>query len=263
MVYQAKAALGEVKVGIIGKYFNSGDFTLEDSYISVMEAIKHACYLNAVRPNIHWINSADFEKNRKKVVELADYDAIIIPGGFGANGVEGKIEAIKYARENKIPFLGLCYGMQLAVVEHARHLCDMPGAHTTEIEKKTKFPVIDILPEQKLNVEEKHYGATMRLGDYTAKLTKGSRVQKIYGKDFVVERHRHRYEVNPEYVDLLQQKGLVFSGVSPDRKLMEFMERTDHPYFIATQAHPEFTSRPLRPNPLFDGLIKAAMHRKG
>ncbi|MFA6073452.1 MAG: CTP synthase [Candidatus Woesearchaeota archaeon] len=262
-INKKNSASKSIKVGIVGKYFASGNFALEDSYISVIEAIKHACYKNSVRPDIFWISSQDFENNKKNIDVLKDCDAIIVPGGFGSSGVEGKINTIKYARENKIPFLGICYGLQLAVIEHARNILGWIDANSTEINKNTKYPVVDILPEQKKKMELKDYGATMRLGDYLAFIQKGSLIYKIYGnKEKVVERHRHRYEVNPELTNALQSKGLIFSGLSPDKKLVEFMERSDHPYFVATQAHPEFTSRVLKPNPLFDGLIIAAINRK-
>ncbi|MGV8162829.1 MAG: CTP synthase [Candidatus Nanoarchaeia archaeon] len=257
------SAKESVKVGIVGKYFASGNFALEDSYISVIEAVKHACYKNSVRPDIFWISSQDFENSKKNLEVLDSCDAIIVPGGFGSSGVEGKILTIKHARENKIPLLGLCYGLQLSVIEHARNILGLKDAHTTEINISTKYPVVDILPEQKKNLEFNDYGATMRLGDYPALLKKGTLVYKLYGeKERVIERHRHRYEVNPDFVEQLQTQGLVFSGMSPDRRLVEYIERSDHPFFVGTQAHPEFTSRVLRPNPLFDGLIKAAIERK-
>ncbi|MCX8147164.1 MAG: CTP synthase [Candidatus Woesearchaeota archaeon] len=262
-INKIKSLKREVKIGIIGKYFDIGEFTLEDSYISVIEAIKHACWNNDAKPVIQWIDSKQFEKDEGSLKKLQEFDGIIIPGGFGSSGVEGKIKAIKYARENNIPFLGLCYGMQLAVIEFARNVCGMKDANSTEIDKNTKHPVIDILPEQKKIIAESRYGATMRLGAYKAELKKGSVVYNLYGKDEISERHRHRYEVNPDYIGAIEKKGLVFSGKSPDRKLMEFMELPGHSYFIATQAHPEFKSRPMRPAPLFDGLVKAAIKKKG
>lgn len=252
----------EVKIGIIGKYFDIGNFTLEDSYISVIEAIKHACWSNDVRPKIEWVDSKQFEKDPKTLSKLREFDGIIIPGGFGSSGVEGKIDAIGYARKNNIPFLGLCYGMQLAVIEFARNVCGLEGANSTEINKNTKHPVIDILPEQKKIIEEGRYGATMRLGAYKAKLMKDTKVYSLYKKDEVSERHRHRYEVNPDYIEKLEKKGLVFPGRSPNGVLMEFIELPEHPYFVATQAHPEFKSRPGKPAPLFDGLIKACLSRQ-
>jgi len=247
-----------VKIGIVGKYFDIGTSQLSDSYISVIEAVKHAAWNNNLKPDIRWIDSKVFEKDSKKLSTLNKLDGIIVPGGFGLSGIDGKIMTIRYCRENKIPYLGLCLGMQLAVVEYARDVCGMNGAHTTEVDKKTPHPVIDFIPDQVKILQDSRYGATMRLGAYTAVLKKGTLVHKLYGENKVFERHRHRYEVNPEYVDRLEKCGLVFSGRSPDGVLMEFMELADHPYFVATQAHPEFKSRPLKPSPLFDGLIKAA-----
>ncbi|MBU0536349.1 MAG: CTP synthase [Nanoarchaeota archaeon] len=261
MVDRIKSAEKEVKIGIIGKYFDIGDFTLEDSYISVIESIKHACWHNNAKPNIVWVDSKQFEKDEKSLSKLDEFDGIIVPGGFGSSGVEGKMKAIGYARQKKIPFLGLCYGMQLAVIEFARSVCRMEGANSTEINKSTKYPVIDILPEQKKIIEESHYGGTMRLGGYKAVLKKNTIVHKLYGKDEVSERHRHRYEVNPDYIQKIEEKGLVFSGRSPNGVLMEFIELPDHPYFVATQAHPEFKSRPDMPAPLFNGLIKACLKK--
>jgi CTP synthase len=258
-VHKLEAAKEKLKIAIIGKYFDIGDFALEDSYISVIESLKHACFANKMRPDIHWINSKDFEKDPTTIKRLDEYSGIIVPGGFGASGVEGKILAIRYARENNIPFLGLCLGLQLAVVEYARNVCNMNGAHSTEMDKNAKFPVIDILPEQKKNIELSNYGATMRLGSYKALLKPGSQVRTLYGSDEISERHRHRYEVNPEYIEAIENKGLVFSGWSPDRKLMEFIELPGHSYFVGTQAHPEFKSRPLKPHPLFNGFIKACI----
>jgi len=251
-----------VKIGIVGKYFDIGTSQLSDSYISVIEAVKHASWNNNLEPDISWIDSKLFEEDPGKLSTLDDLDGIIVPGGFGSSGVEGKISAIRYCRENKIPYLGLCLGMQLAVVEYARNKCGLMGANTVEIDKKAAYPVIDFIPEQVEIVQESRYGATMRLGAWPAVLKKGTLIHKLYGEGKVSERHRHRYEVNPEYVEKLEKCGIVFSGRSPDGILMEFMELTNHPYFVATQAHPEFKSRPLKPAPLFDGLIKAAKKRK-
>ena len=252
----------KITIGIVGKYFDIGDFKLSDSYISVIEAVKHAAWANNLRPEIQWIDSKLFEKNPEEINSLNDVDGIIVPGGFGLSGIEGKIATIKYARENNIPYLGLCLGMQLAVVEYARNVCDMKGANSTEVDKDTKYPVIDFIPEQVKIVSESRYGATMRLGAYPAILKKGSLIHKLYGKNKVSERHRHRYEVNPEYVDVIEKHGLLFSGKSPNGVLMEFMEIPDHPYFVGTQAHPEFKSRPMKPAPMFDGLIKATKKKR-
>jgi len=258
-VEEIKGFKTPVKIGIVGKYFDIGDFQLFDSYISVIEAVKHAAWFNRLKPVIEWIDSKTFEKKPEKLEMLNKLDGVIVPGGFGLSGIEGKIKAIKYCRENNIPYLGLCLGMQLAVIEYARDVCNLKKANSTEIDKNTPHPVITFIPEQINILHESRYGATMRLGAYPAHLKKGTKVYELYGKkDVVYERHRHRYEVNPEYVDVLEKNGIVFSGVSPDRVLMEFMELPNHRYFVATQAHPEFKSRPMKPAPLFNGLIKAA-----
>jgi CTP synthase len=252
----------KIKIGIVGKYFDIGSFKLSDSYISVIEAVKHAAWNNNLDPDIQWIDSKLFEKKPEKISSLDELDGIIVPGGFGLSGIEGKISTIKYARENNIPYLGLCLGMQLAVVEYAQNACNLKGANSAEVDKDTPHPVIDFIPDQVKIMQESRYGATMRLGAYPAVLKKGTIVQKLYGENKIYERHRHRYEVNPEYIEVLEKHGLVFSGRSPDGVLMEFMEISSHPYFVATQAHPEFKSRPMKPSPLFDGLIKAAKKKK-
>ncbi len=265
MVRKINSLKKEVRIGVIGKYFGSGAFTLTDSYISVLEAIKHAGYSAGVRPKIEWIGSEEFEKDPKQLKKLSEYDGIVIPGGFGSRGVEGKIEAIRYARTHQIPYFGLCYGMQLAVVEYARNVLHLKNAHTTEINPKTPHPVIDILPEQKEKLARNDYGGTMRLGAYPAFLATGTIAANAYGARKISERHRHRFEVNPGYIEKIQKKGGVFSGISPDRRLMEIFElpRKIHPFFLGTQFHPEFKSRPLRPHPLFVSFIKAAAHRSG
>ncbi len=252
----------EVRIGIIGKYLNTGDWQLSDSYVSVREAVKHACAELGVQDNIEWINSEMFEKD-KNLMRILDYlDCVIIPGGFGKTGAEGKIKAIQYCREKNKPFLGICYGLQLAVVEYARNVCGLKNANSTEINPRTHYNVIDILSEQKQIIEK---GGTMRLGTYPAVLKKGTLVRELYEKfgrmkeGIAQERHRHRYEVNPKYHELLQEKGLVISGVSPNGRLVEFIEIPGHNFFVATQAHPEFTSWPGKPNPLFYGLIKAGI----
>ncbi len=248
-----------VRIGIVGKYFDIGDYKLPDTYVSVIEAIKHAAWANKRKPVIEWIDSKQFEHDKKKLAVLKNVDGIIVPGGFGTSGIEGKILAIEYARKKKIPYLGLCLGMQLAVIEYARNVCGLKGANSTEFNPKTKYPVIDILPEQKELMKKSDYGASMRLGDYPAVLKKGTVVRKLYGTDRIVERHRHRFEVNPEFHVILEKNGLVFSGMSPDRRLAEFIELKGGSFFAATQSHPEFTSRPLKPNPLFNGFMKAAV----
>ena len=250
-----------VKIGMVGKYFATGDFILPDSYISVIEALKHAGSANRVKVKIDWLNSDEYEKNIKKVEELKHYNGIVVPGGFGSRGVEGKIRAIQYAREHKIPYLGLCYGMQLATIEFARNVCGLKGAHTTEINQKTPYPVIHIMPDQADKLAKKQYGNTMRLGGWPAILDKSSKSYGLYGRTKIIERHRHRYEFNNNYRDRLTKKGLLLAGVSPDKMLVEIIELPGHPFFIGTQFHPEFASRPLRPHPLFVGFIKAAKGR--
>lgn len=263
LVDRIKHLDAKVKIGIVGKYFGTGDFVLSDAYLSVIEAIKHASFKCKVKPEIDWINSEQYEKEPEKLAELKEYDGIVVPGGFGSRGVEGKIKAIEYCRLQKIPYLGLCYGMQLAVIEYARNVLGLKDANTTEINRETKNPVIDIMPEQKKNLEDKNYGATMRLGAYPAILKKGTAASKAYSKQKISERHRHRWEVNPEYIERLEKAGLVFSGKSPNRKLMEIAElpQSEHPFFLSTQFHPEFKSRPLDPHPLFLEFIKTAIKK--
>lgn len=258
-----KSAKMKVKIGVVGKYFGTGDFVLSDAYISVIESIKHAGYKSGVKIELDWINSEIYEKEPEKIETLSQYDGILVPGGFGGRGIEGKIKAIKFCRENKIPYFGLCYGMQLLVVEFARNVLGLKDAHTTEIDRETKNPVIDIMPEQKKNLEDKNYGATMRLGAYPAILKKGTIAYAAYGKEKISERHRHRWEVNPEYIEKIEKSGLIFSGKSPDSKLMEIAElpKTEHPFFLGTQFHPEFKSSPLKSHPLFYEFVKAAKER--
>lgn len=251
-----------ITIGIVGKYFDIGTSQLSDSYISVIEAVKHASWNNGFIPKVKWIDSKEFEEDPKKLSSLDEVDGVIVPGGFGLSGIQGKIDTVTYTREHGIPYLGLCLGMQLAVVEYAQNVCGLTEAHSKEVIKDTKYPVIDFIPEQVNILQESRYGATMRLGSYPAILKKGTKVQELYGTDKVEERHRHRYEVNPDFVKTLEDGGLVFSGHSPDGILMEFLELPNHPFFIATQAHPEFKSRPIKPAPLFDGFVKAAIKKK-
>lgn len=264
LVRRMNTATKVVKIGIVGKYFGSGAFVLEDSYISVIESIKHAAAALHLKPDIHWLDSHAYEKSTKTLSELRFYHGIIVPGGFGSRGVEGKIKAIQYCRENKIPYFGLCYGMQLMTIEFARHVAGMKDAHTTEVNKKTNHPVIDILPEQKELLSKKQYGASMRLGRYPALLREKTIARKAYGTPTISERHRHRYEVNPEYISTLEKKGLIFSGTSPDKTLMEIAElpQSQHPFFLGTQFHPEFQSRPLSPHPLFLEFVRASFKRR-
>jgi CTP synthase len=250
------------KIGIVGKYFDTGDYVLSDAYLSVIEALKFSGAEVHVKPKIDWINAKDFQKG-EGLETLAQYDGIIVPGGFGETGIEGKIHAIRYAREHKIPYFGLCYGMQLAVIETARNVLGIKEAHTVEIDPATAHPIVDVMPEQKDLIAEGNYGGTMRLGVYTAELTKGTIAREAYGADTVEERHRHRYEINPEYIEQLEKGGIVFSGKSPDGVLMEIAElpKDVHPFFLGTQFHPELQARPLAPHPLFTAFLEAAKTR--
>jgi CTP synthase len=254
----------EVHIAVVGKYFNTGDFVLSDAYISVLEAIKYSACANKVKPIIHTINARDFEVKNPNYAELDTYDGIIVPGGFGETGIEGKLNVIRYAREHQIPYFGLCYGMQLMSIEYARNVLKLEGAHTAEINPRAPHLIIDIMPDQKKKIAEGNYGGSMRLGIYPAHLGKGTIAVEAYGVTKIPERHRHRYEVNPEYIKSLEENGLVFSGKSPDGHLMEIAElpRAAHPFFLGTQFHPEFLARPLAPHPLFTAFIRATKNRK-
>ena len=242
----------EVRVGLVGKYVN-----LPDAYLSVVEALRHGGYSNDVRVVIDWIASDDAEGLLAEG-RLRDLDGIVIPGGFGFRGIEGKIAAARFAREHELPFLGLCLGMQCAVIEFARDACGLEGANSSEFDPHSPHPVIDLMDEQREIVD---VGGTMRLGAYPAKLVAGTRVARAYGEEVVYERHRHRYEVNNRYRARLEEAGLVSSGTSPDDRLVEFVELIGHPFFVATQAHPEFKSRPDRAHPLFAAFVAATKHR--
>lgn len=319
LVENIKSPKNRVKIAIIGKYLKLGDYSISDSYLSVKEAIIHAGAQLETGVDISWIDASSFEGADKAQEEnlkaLSQFDGILVPGGFGSAGVEGKIIAIEYARKNNIPYLGLCYGMQLAIVEFARHICGLQGASSTEIDPKTQYPVIDFMPEQRDMLSKEEYGGTMRLGAYPAVLKSGSKVESLYkethrleedaarikvlececlsrnekntennaekacskniccqstcidetgGKNVILERHRHRYEVNPEFVEALEKNGLVFSGYyerNDGTRLMEFIELPEHKFFVATQAHPEFKSRLGNPAPLFYGFIKACLQK--
>ncbi len=250
-----------VKIAIVGKYFETGKFALMDSYISVIESIKHASYYFNTKPEIIWLSAESYEKNPQSVRELKNYDGVIVPGGFGNRGVEGKIKAIEFCRKNKIPYFGLCLGMQLAVIEFARNVARLKDATSTEFNKKTKNPIIDIMMEQKTLVQEKKYGGTMRLGAYECRLSPHTVSRKAYRSELISERHRHRYELNNTYRQQLQNKGLVIAGVNPEKDLVEIIEIKNHPFFVGTQFHPEFKSRPLTPHPLFKEFIRASIAR--
>jgi len=242
-----------VEIAIVGKYVK-----LADSYLSIKEALKHSSVVNDVKVKIRWVEAEDVEREGVKLLE--GVDGIIVPGGFGARGTEGKMMAIRYARENNIPFLGICFGFQLTVVEFARNVLGFKDAHSTEINPNTPYPVVDLLPEQR---EIKKLGGTMRLGAYPVKIKPNTLAHKVYGSEVIYERHRHRWEVNPEFVEQFESAGLVFSGVAcDDERRMEILELPTHKYFIATQFHPEFKSRPMKPAPVFKGLVKAAKEKK-
>lgn len=260
-VEKVKKPKGEVHIAVVGKYFDSGSFVLSDVYISVLEALKFSAFTLGRKPIITYLNSKDFETGKLKHSELKKFDGVLVPGGFGSTGVEGKIKVIEFVRKNKIPYFGLCYGMQLAVIEYARNVLGWKDANTTEINPHTSHPVIDIMHDQKGHISEGKYGATMRLGAYPCNIRSGTVAYTAYGKESVSERHRHRFEVNPKFVDQILEAGLIFSGTSPDGYLMEIVElpRKVHPFFLGTQFHPEFLARPLSPHPLFTEFIKAAI----
>ena len=252
-----------VKIAVIGKYFETGDFVLSDSYLSVIEALKYSAYKENRKPILTWLSAVDFEKNPSKLKELKNYDGVLVPGGFGARGVEGKLAVVKYARENKIPYFGLCYGMQMIVIEYARNILGLKDANTREVNPHSKNIVIDIMESQKEILKNNSYGGTMRLGEYKAMLKEGTIARSAYGVKEVLERHRHRYEVSPLYIEKLEEKGLVFSGKSKDGILMEIAElpKEVHPFFLGTQFHPEFLAHPLKPHPLFNAFIKACIKK--
>jgi CTP synthase len=283
----------KVKIAIVGKYIEIGDYALADSYLSINQSLLHAGASLSAAVEIDWLDSKKFEDDKKSISVLKNYDGVIVPGGFGSSGVEGKILAANYARVNKIPYLGLCYGLQLAVIEFARNVCGLKDAHTTEVSQKTPYPVIDVQPAQKEIIEKNMFGGTMRLGAYSAVMKEKTKILKLYeetgrlkddaerikelskenlqafrigviekGKKAVLERHRHRYEVNPKYVDILEKNGMVFSGYYErfdKTRLMEYIELPNHPFFVGTQAHPEFKSRMGNPSPLFYGFVKACL----
>lgn len=248
-----------LRIGIVGKYFSSGAFTLSDSYLSVIEAIKHAGWSLRRPVSITWLNAESYERDSSALSELQQYHALIVPGGFGSRGVEGKIAVIQYARTHHIPFLGLCYGMQLMAVEFARHVLKLKNANTTEVNPKTPAAIIDILPEQERLLKEHHLGGSMRLGAYQCRLTANTKTAQAYGRRTISERHRHRYEFQNRYRAAFEKKGMMVAGIEPGRGLVEILELKDHSWFIGTQFHPELLSRPLRPHPLFVGLLKAGL----
>ncbi len=276
-----QSAKKEIKIAMVGKYFATGDYKLADSYVSVIEAIKHAAWTQGVKPELVWIDSSEFEKGE---ISLRGYEAIVVPQGWGSRGVEGKLKAIKYARENKVPYLGLCFGMQMATIEFARNVLKMELANSTEVDPETKYPVVHVMPEQAEYIAKKQYGGTIRLGSWPCQVKAGTKLDQAYkefGKNMkapwhhsngmnealegtanvIYERHRHRYEFNNDFREQFEQAGLVISGTSPDGKLVEAVELKDHPFFVGTQFHPEYIARPMTPHPIFMAFIKAALKK--
>ena len=244
----------KTRIAVVGKYTSNGD-----AYKSIAEALIHAGIPNDSEVEIKWIESDSLENGKAPSEFLSDVDALVVAPGFGARGIEGKVEAIQFARETGLPFLGICLGLQMAVIEYARNVCDLAGANSEEMQENPPYPVIHLLPEQKHVLDK---GASMRLGSWDCNLVNGTLAHRLYENNRISERHRHRYEVNNDYRELLQAKGMLISGVSPDYRLVEMIEVPSHPFFIATQAHPEFKSRPNRPHPLFVGLVRAAVKHR-
>jgi CTP synthase len=262
-VTQSKNTRNVVKIAVVGKYFSSGDFVLSDVYISILEAIKYSSYSLGLKPEITYLSSVDFETG-KSLSDLKKFDGVLVPGGFGTTGIAGKLKVIEYVRKNKIPYFGICYGMQLAVLEYAMNVAKLKDVSTAEINPAAAHLVVDIMPEQKTKLAIKDMGGSMRLGQYEAVLSPNTQAKKAYKADSILERHRHRYEVNPEYIEVLTKAGLVFSGTSPDGRLMEIAElpTSVHPFFVGTQFHPELQARPLTPHPLFTAFIKVSYEHK-
>lgn len=263
-VYKVRRAKDSVRIAVVGKYFDTGDFMFGDSYVSVIEALKYSAYHLGKHPELVWLSATQFEGKNPSFSDLAHFDGILVPGGFGTRGIEGKLNVINYAREHNIPYFGICYGMQLAVIEYARNVLGIKDATSREIDPKSENLVIDIMESQKENLKNGKMGGSMRLGSYPAVLEKGTIAHTAYHADKVDERHRHRFEVNPSYIERLEKVGLVFSGKSPDGTLMEIVElpKKVHPFFIGTQFHPEFQANPLHPHPIFTAFIKAAIKRR-
>lgn len=246
----------DIKIAVVGKYFVTGDYNLVDSYVSVVEAVRHAAWKLGLNPHLSWIDAEDLEKGK---ASLDGFEGIIVPQGWGSRGTEGKIMAVKYARENDIPYLGLCFGMQMAAIEFARNVLKLKDANSTEVNPKTKHPVIHIMPDQKEYLKRHQYGGTIRLGAWPCKIKKDTKLYEIFGKDLVYERHRHRYEFNNKFKKKFESKGFVISGVSPDGKLVEAIELKNHKFFVGTQFHPEYISRPLTPHPVFVSFLASMM----
>ena len=260
VVEKAKEATEEIKIALVGKYFATGDYTLEDSYISVIESLKHASWYYSLKPRLFWVDSEKIEK--EGVDKLREMDGIVVPGGFGSRGIDGILQAITFARENKKPYFGLCYGLQLATVEFARNVAGLKNANTAEVDPKTSHPVIHVMSDQEKKLLNREYGGTMRLGAWHCKIKKGTKAFQIYRKEEISERHRHRYEVNNKYRGALEKEGLIFSATTTDDRLVEMIELVDHPFFVGTQFHPEFKTRFLEPHPLYRAFIQACSANK-
>ncbi len=253
MVYRILHPEDSIEIALVGKYI-----ALHDAYLSVVESLDHGGYALDHKVNLRWIDSEDVENADDPAPLFEGVDGIVVPGGFGSRGIEGKIRTVQYARENKVPYLGLCLGMQCAVMEFARNVCGLEGAISSEFDDRAMYPVIDLMSDQ---VDLENKGGTMRLGLYPCKLKEGTKARELYGKEIIYERHRHRYEFNNEYRKLLADAGLILAGTSPDERLVEIIELDDHPFFVAVQFHPEFKSRPNNPHPLFSGFIRAILHQ--
>ncbi len=249
-----------IKIGMVEKYRNIGDYTLADTHISVLEAVKHASIAKGYKCEIVWISS-EMLSTEDANKQMADLDGVIVPQGWGSRGYEGKVQAIQYAREHNIPFLGLCYGMQMAAVEFARNVLGLKNANSSEVDPNTEHPVIHIMPDQEQRIIKREYGGTIRLGSYPCRIKEGTKLINIYQKTDINERHRHRYEFNNDYRDMFETQGLVFSGLSPDGKLVEALELPNHPFFVATQFHPEYQSSFEKPHPLFVAFFSACIEQ--
>ncbi len=262
-VSRSKNGADTVKIAVVGKYFSSGDFVLSDVYLSVLEAIKYSAYSLNLKPEITYLSAQDFT-DKEKLKELKKFDGVLVPGGFGKTGIEGKLNVIEYVRKQKIPYFGICYGMQLAVLEYAKNVLKLKSVSTEEIDPKAEHLVIGVMEEQREKIAKKEMGGSMRLGQYEAVLKKGSLSAKAYKATNILERHRHRYEVNPTYIEALEKAGLKFTGKSPSGELMEIAElpSTIHPFFLGVQFHPELQARPLAPHPLFTAFVKASYESK-
>ena len=262
-VSRSKSGADTVKIAVVGKYFSSGDFVLSDVYLSVLEAIKYSAYALNLKPEITYLSSQDFT-DKEKLKELKKFDGVLVPGGFGKTGIEGKLNVIEYVRKQKIPYFGICYGMQLAVLEYAKNVLKLKSVSTEEIDPTAEHLVIGVMEEQRAKIAKKDMGGSMRLGQYEAILKKGSLAAKAYKATNILERHRHRYEVNPTYIEALEKAGLKFTGKSPNGELMEIAElpATIHPFFLGVQFHPELQARPLQPHPLFTAFVRASYESK-